>query len=43
MPVRDDGMARAALGGDPDVDWIVRENHKKARLRRLLLGGRPSR
>lgn len=27
-----------ALGGDPDVDWIVGENRKKARLRRLLPG-----
>ena len=25
-----------ALAGDPDIEWIVRENLKKARLRRLL-------
>lgn len=28
--------AFTALGGDPDVDWIVRENRRKARLKKLL-------
>jgi HEAT repeat protein len=28
--------AFTALGGDPDVEWIVRENRRKARLKKLL-------
>jgi len=27
---------RLQTSSDPDVGWIVRENHKKARLRRVL-------
>jgi hypothetical protein len=29
-------FARWEASPDPDVGWLVRENHKKARLRRVL-------